>query len=314
MRIAEHRGDLGAGRARADLGHGHRAVRAAEPLHVGEPGREPERLQRLRRDLPDARVLGAADVARQQHHPLHPRVAQHLERGRQVVRDRVPDDLPVHHHAVVGALVAGEELLHLRGPVRRGRHGIEPGAQVGGVVEPEGALRPGPGRRLDDEGEADPFGKFEGVSGGDGQLVPGARDAGRPQHRLHLRLVPEVVRRDRVHAADAQVLPHLGQRDLQLLQHGQQPLHRAELAGQALHRGGDLARVERVVDPPVPGQVLPELGRQPVLRLAGDQGHPCAGQPRRGLHEPRRGVEQIRRDEPGDHHGRERTLRLPCQT
>ena len=66
--------------------------------------------------------------------------------------------------------------------------------------------------------------------------------------------------------ADAQVLAHLGQRDLQLLQHGQQPLHLAELAGQALHRGGDLARVERVVDPPVPGQVLPELGRQPVLR------------------------------------------------
>ncbi len=52
------------------------------------------------------------------------------------------------------------------------------------------------------------------------------------------------------------MLPHLGQRDLQLLQDGQQPLHLAELAGQALHRGGDLARVERVVDPPVPGQVL----------------------------------------------------------
>ena len=77
---------------------------------------------------------------------------------------------------------------------------------------------------------------------------------------------------DRVHAGDAEVLPHLGQRDLQLLQDGQQPLHLAELAGQALHRGGDLAGVERVVDPPVPGQVLPERGRQPVLRLAGDQG------------------------------------------
>ena len=123
---------------------------------------------------------------------------------------------------------------------------------------------PAPAGGLTTSGKADPFGKFEGVSGADGQLVPGARHAGRPQHRLHLRLVAEVVRRDRVHPGDAQVLPHLGQRDLQLLQHGQQPLHRAELAGQALHRGGDLARVERVVDPPVPGQALPELGRQPA--------------------------------------------------
>jgi len=40
------------------------------------------------------------------------------------------------------------------------------------------------------------------------------------------------------------------------------------LRDKALHRAGDLARVERVVDPPVPGQVLPELGRQ---RSSGSQ-------------------------------------------
>jgi len=43
------------------------------------------------------------------------------------------------------------------------------------------------------------------------------------------------------------VLTDLGQRDLELLQDGQQPLHLPELAGQPLHRAGDLAGVEGVV-------------------------------------------------------------------
>ena len=70
----------------------------------------------------------------------------------------------------------------------------------------------------------------------------------------------------------------------------------------ASHGAGDLPGVERVVDPPVRGQAAPQLRRHTVLGLAGDQGQLGARQPRRGLDEPRRRVEQIRRDEGGDHH------------
>jgi hypothetical protein len=90
-----------------------------------------------------------------------------------------------------------------------------------------------------------------------GQPVPGAGHAGGAQHRLHLVLVPEVTGRGRVHAGYAQMLADLGQRHLQLLQHGQQPLHRADLLAEPLHGPGDLAGVERVFDPPVPGQAAP---------------------------------------------------------
>jgi len=76
-----------------------------------------------------------------------------------------------------------------------------------------------------------------------------------------------------------------------------------ELAAQALHRGGDLAGVEPVLDPPVSGQAVPQLRRQAVLGLAGDQRQPHVGQPGRRFDEPRRRVEQIRRDQPGGHHG-----------
>ena len=175
--------------------------------------------------------------------------------------------------------------------------------QVGRVVEAERALRPGARGGLDDQGETHSFGKFEGVSGADGQLVPGAGDAGLLQHGLHPVLVAEAGRRGRVHPRDAQVLADLCQRDLQLLQHGQQPADRAELAGQALDRGGELDRVQRVVDPPVAGQVLLQLRRQPVRGLAGDQRGAHAGQPGRRLDEPRRGVQQVGGDEAGGHHG-----------
>ena len=98
------------------------------------------------------------------------------------------------------------------------------------------------------------------------------------------------------------MLTYLGQGYLQLLQDGQQPLHRAELLAEPVGGGGDLAGVEPVVDPPVPGQLVPQPRRQAILGLAGDQRQLDVGQRGRGLHEPRRGIEQIGRDEPGDEH------------
>ena len=109
---------------------------------------------------------------------------------------------------------------------------------------------------------------------------------------------------NRVHAGDAQVLADLRDRHLELLEDGHQPLHVAELPAQSLDRPRDLPGVERVVDLPVPGQAVPEPGREAVVGLAGDQGEPDVGQARGRLDEPRRRVEQIGRDKPGDHHGK----------
>ena len=140
----------------------------------------------------------------------------------------------------------------------------------------------------------------------------GARHARGAQHRLHLGLVPEVAGRDRVHAGDAEVLAHLGEGHLQLLQDGQQPLHRAELPAEPLHGAGDLAGVERVVDPPVPGQAVPQPRRQAVGGLAGDQRQLRRRAAGRGLDEPRRRVEQIGRDKPGDDHAKNVPPWEPC--
>ena len=165
-------------------------------------------------------------------------------------------------------------------------------------------LAPAPAGGLTTSGKPAQPGEVGGVGGGAGQPVPRARHARGAQYRLHLGLVPEIAGRDHAHAGNAELLAHLREGHLQLLQDGQQPLHRPELAAEARRRGGDLADIESVVYSPVPGQVVSEPGRQAVLGLAGDQRQLDVGQRGRGLHEPRRGVEEIGRDEPGDHHGK----------
>ncbi len=238
----------------------------------------------------------------QEHHPLDPRVAQYLQRRGQVARDRVPDDLPVHHHAVVRALIPAEELLEQREPVRRRRGRVEPYPQVVGIVEAERALGPGSCGGFDHQREADLL--REAGRGGRriGQPVARAGHAGGPQHRLHLRLVAEVAGRPRIHTGDAQALPSLRDWYLQLLQYRQEPLNRANTLTNALHRGGDLPGVQGVVDPPVRGQAAPQPRRHIALGLAGDQGQLGVRQTRCCLDEPRRRVEQIGRDKSGDHH------------
>ena len=135
-----------------------------------------------------------------------------------------------------------------------------------------------------------------------GSKLPSTMSRAHAVYRLHLGLVPEVAGRHHAHAGNAELPAHLREGHLQLFQDGQQPLHRPEPAAEALHRGGDLADIESVVDSPVPGQVVFEPGREAVLGLAGDQGQFDVWKRGRGLHEPRRRVEQIGRDEPGDHH------------
>jgi len=101
--------------------------------------------------------------------------------------------------------------------------------------------------------------------------MPRARHAGGSEHRLHLRLVPEVVRRRDVDSLDFQVLANLREWHLQLLEHSDETLHRSDLPAESLHGSGDLPRVERIVDSPMPGEVLTQSHRQPVGWFVGDQ-------------------------------------------
>ena len=79
-----------------------------------------ECVQGGRSDLVDARVLRPADVSWQHHHPLNPWGAQDLKWRRDVVGDGGPQRLTVDGDAVVGVLVAGQELLEQRGESARG--------------------------------------------------------------------------------------------------------------------------------------------------------------------------------------------------
>ena len=86
----------------------------------------------------------------------------------------------------------------------------------------------------------------------------------------------------------AERLAHLRQRHLQLLEGADQALAPGRSAADSpAHRLGDLPRVERVVDPPVPGQVPRAAPAGPVR--PGSQvisAEPDAGQLRGGVHEP----------------------------
>jgi hypothetical protein len=138
--------------------------------------------------------------------------------------------------------------------------------------------------------------------------VAGARDTRGGQHRLHPRLVAHVARGGDVEPGDAERLPDLRERHLQLLQGPDQQLHRPELPRQALHGVRDLPRVQRVVHPPVPGEVPGRLGRHLLSGGGGHDRETDAGQLRGRTDEPDRRRRQERRDEHGDDHGR----KLPC--
>ena len=199
--------------------------------------------------------------------------------------------------------LADEELLQQARRVRPWRDRVQPATQRADVVEPVGRLRAGTGRGLRDEREPDRLGELQRLAGAGHQLVPGTGYAGVTQYRLHPRLVPDVARGLHVHAFDAHRLADLGERHLKLFQRTDEPLDAAQLAAQARDPFGDLARVQRVVDPPVPGQVGLQFGRQPVRRRGRDDTEAYAGHLRGGRHEARRGFEQEGRDEGSDNHG-----------
>ena len=141
--------------------------------------------------------------------------------------------------------------------------------------------------------------------------MAGARHTGAGQHRLHLRLVPDVGRDVGGHPLDAQRVPGLGERHLELLEGADQPLDVADLPGESAHRVDDLLRVQGIGHLPVTGERLPQLRGQLLGGGGGDHGQPHARHPGRRQDEPGGGFEQVRCDESGDDHGRETTGTAP---
>ncbi len=278
MHVPEHRGDLRTRRAGAHLGHRDRTVRAAEPLHVREALAHAQRPHRRGPDVEDLPVARVVELAGQQHRPLDPRVAQHRERRRPVVRNGRPHRRAADLHAVEGELVADQELLQQTRRVRMRRDRREPAAQGVDVVEPVGCLRARARGRLRDQREPDRRGERQRLLGVADELVARARHPGGGEHLLHPRLVAHVVRGRRRPARDAQRLAGVRERHLQLLQRADQPLDRPQLPREPRDGLGDLPRVQRVVDPPVPGQVPRQLGGNLLRGRGRDQAQPHAGQ------------------------------------
>ena len=217
-------------------------------------------------------VLGPAErrAAARTLHWIHG-IPQHVQRGRLVVRDRRPQGLAVDGGAVEGVLAAGQVLLEQPDLGRVGLGGPEPGREVLLGVEPVGGLRAGAGRRLGNHRQSDLGEEGGGLVGPGHQLVPGTRHAGGSEHRLHPRLVPDVVGGLLVHAVDPELAADLGERHLQLFQGADQPLDSTELTAQATDGVGDLLRVKRVGHPPVTGQRFAQRRRHVLERLGGDQ-------------------------------------------
>jgi hypothetical protein len=226
----------------------------------GAEGRSP--------DVVEARVV---DLARNKDAPLDPGIVDDVERRRQVVRKRVPDRPAADRDGVERELVADDELLDHRLAVCRRADLGERRAQLAAIADAKGALRPGPGGRLEHHRIAHAVDEGPGFGVARDALVAGAGDAGTLQHGLHPRLVAEVLCHLRTHAFDAESVAHLAERHLQLFESTDEALRRSDLPRQAAHGVGDLLRIEAVGDAVVRGELRLQAGWQPLGRILADE-------------------------------------------
>ena len=195
-----------------------------------------------------------------------------------------------------------QELLEQAGCVGTGWYRAQPLLQGGRLVEPIRGLGSRAGRWLGHQREAHGFRERQRLRRIVDQLVTRARNPGGLQNGFHPRLVPDVAGDVDVHALQAEHLPGLGHRHLQLLKSADQPLHPAHLLAQPGYRLSDLLRVQRVVHPPVAGQEFLQPSRELIGRRRSDDSEPDARQFRRRDDEPGSGFEQERCDESCDNH------------
>ena len=228
---ADHGGQLGAGRPGADLRDGHRAVGAAEPLHVGEARRARRAPAGGRADLDRSRrtrgrrCRGAARPSTGSTGCAAPPAA-----AAGSPRSTPTPCSPPIVHAVERVLVADEELLQQARP-RPGAAGWRR-ASCAARRRRRGGRWPAPRRppaAWRRAGTRPPRRTPVASSVRRDELVARARHARPREHRLHPRLVPHVVGGGGVHARDAQRVADLGQRHLQLLEGADQPFDRPQL-------------------------------------------------------------------------------------
>ncbi len=152
-------------------------------------------------------------------------------------------------------------------------------------------------RRLDHQRKADSPRKLKHLVLGRGQNVAGTRHAGPAEDFLHAGLVAEVPGHLESHTRDAEGLPDLRQRLLELLQRTEQPPARADPVGEISQSPGDLAGVQRVFDFAVRGQLGPQVWPKLLGRILADQTEPDSVQIRGGVDEPQGRLGEERRYE-----------------
>ena len=265
MRHGQERGELRAGRAGGDFADGDRAVAAAEPLHVRQVRACAEGFKGLGAGAVDGGVVRARDVERQVHHPLDPRVLQHMQRCRQVAADGVEHRVTVDGDRVEAELVALHELFHIQRLLRRDGRRAQERVELLARLDLVRVLRAGAGLRLDHEREAaagDELGHLGHAVAG---TMARAGQIGGAQHIFHARFVAKVERRLDAHAGNAEAFADLGHGHLDGLEDCQENL--TGLSGAALDGAHGLFQLGRVVairDAFVGRELARDLGRQPL--------------------------------------------------
>ena len=215
--------------------------------------------------------------------------------------------MAANRHAVESVLLANEELFEQSWCICPRRNRLDPASKRRHVIEPVCRLSPGARGRLSHERKADRLRERERLGSLGDELVPSARNAGSAKHRFHAGLVAYVESGLQVHAIEAELLTGIRHGHLQLLKGADEPLYGAHLLAEAAYGFNELLRVERVVHPPMPVEVLLQLWRQSVGRLRRNDGKAYVRELGGSENETRGCGKQKRCDEGGDHHGQDVT-------
>ena len=194
-------------------------------------------------------------------------------------------------------------LLEERRPRIRGRHRSEAFRQRPIVVEATCRLRARASGRLGDEREADLFAESKRFSRVAHEAMAGARKSVAREHRFHARFVAKIPPGFGAHAGDTELLANLTQGHLKLLERSEQAIDRPKAA---LHRARglfDRSARKTGFDAVVARQLSPQVLGELLRGILADEAEPHVRKIRRGAHEAKRRLREIRRDENHVRHG-----------
>ena len=134
--------------------------------------------------------------------------------------------LAIHEHTVEGVFVSDDEFLQKGRTIRLGGRPAQPVPGLVGVVDPKGVAGARPGRRLGHHRKSDLLDERHCLFRTSHQAMLGAGQSGLVEDPLHPVFVAEVAGGLDVDAGNAECLPHLRHRNLQLLQRSHQAIDR----------------------------------------------------------------------------------------